>query len=195
MKKLIFLILSLTLFSACAQPDGNNKNTVKNTVKKTVKIQGMSPTDYYNQFLYKGSKDCGNKDYFRYINSHNITVLDLYNDHEIRAQIYIYLNPDGTFSADYEEDEVLEHLGEGRISTKPIQRQTIYDRWSVTEDGEILLGKLGRGRSLIYNERPAIELEYGSFFADKGVRYKDGILRNVFSSAGMRSDKRCGRTM
>ncbi|MNK89487.1 hypothetical protein D3C87_1094980 [compost metagenome] len=191
MKNLIFLMLSLTLLAACAQSDGDSKNTVK----KTVKIQGMLPADYYNQFLYKGSKDCGNKDYFKYINSDSIALLDRYNDHEIHAELYIYLNPDGTFSADYEESEILARLDESRISTKPIQHQTIYDRWSVTEDGEILLGRLGRGRSLIYNERPAIELEYGSFFADKSVRYKDVILRNVSSSAGMRADKRCGRTM
>lgn len=184
-------MLSLTLFSACAQPDGNGDH--KNTVQKTVTIQGKSPTDYYNQFLYKGSKDCGNKDYFKYLASMTLSLQDLINNHEARAFLYIYLNADGSFTADYDEDEILEHLGEGRIRTKPISRQIIEGQWSVTADGEIILGELGRGRSLIYNERPAIDLELGSFFADKGVRYRDVVLRSVFSTHGKRSDKQCGR--
>lgn len=191
MKNLIYLILSLTLFAACAQPEGDNKNTTK----KTVIIQGKSPTDYYNQFLYKDSKDCGHKDSFKYIASENISLRELVNDHEARALLYIYLEADGSFSADYDVDEIVERYGEGRIGLREVSRQTIYGRWSVNADGEILLGELGRGRSLIYNDRPSIDLELGSFFADKDIRYRDVILRNVLSTHGKRSDKNCGRTM
>jgi hypothetical protein len=196
MKKLIYLMLSLTFLAACSPGGGpgTGGGANSNNTQKTVTIQGKTPTEYYNQFLFVDSKDCGIDDWYRYPSVWNISLLDKVNGHDTAGTLRVYLYKNGTFFAEYDSDEHTPGPSPGIVQTSPVLRETVSDRWSVTEDGEILLGALGRGTSLIYNDMPAINLVLGSFFADKGVRYSDVVLTMNYSSHGKRNNPSCPRS-
>lgn len=193
MKNLIPLMLALTFLAACS-PSGDfggpTGSSPENEVKKTVTIQGMTPAEYYNQFLYEDSYDCGNKQMYRLLGNWNISLNKQVNDHEVQGSLRVFLYPDGTFAAEYDEDELGEPGTIGRKIT-PVTRETVNDRWSITEDGEIILGVLGRGTSLMYNNGPGINFKFGSFFADKTIRYSDIVLFRISSTHGKRNNPRC----
>lgn len=194
MKNLILLMLSLTFFAACAGSNGDG-GSAPNTVQRTVTIQGKSPQEYYKQFLYHESTDCGQKDSFKFLSSLSISLFDLENGHEAQAELYVYLEADGSFYAEYEEDEIVQRYSNGSYATKPLLEEVINGRWSIDENGAILLGVLGRGTGLKYNNSETIDLTLGSYFADKRVRYRSVVLVKVSSFSGKRTDELCGRKL
>lgn len=195
MKKLIYLMLSLTVLAACSPSGDGGINGIggsdSDKTKKTVMIQGMTPTDYYNQFLFKDSTDCGRSDSYKFLSSWSISLVDRVNGHETVGNLYLFLNADGTYYAEYKSDEIVEVSQEGAYWSRRILRETIQGKWSVTEDGEIILGQLGRGKSLIYNDMPAIDLALGGYFADKGIRYNSLVLTMATANHGKRNNPRC----
>lgn len=203
MKNLLIMMLSLALFTACAEPsnstdpDKSAESEIDETPSSPAIIQGMPAVDFYNQFLYKESRNCGGvfEDPTEYISSDTIEFLTVVDGRKTEGTLHVYLEARGKYSADYYEYSFSQIPAGGNKYVYKLAHKMIQGKWSITADGDILLGDLGRGQPSRYNGDPSIDLKLGKFFENKETRSLDIVLKMTISNMRKSSDKQCGRKL
>ncbi|WP_413942700.1 hypothetical protein [Bdellovibrio sp. HCB-162] len=190
MKKFILTTLLLTL-SACAPGGGGSSNTHT----KSVIINGKTPREYYNQFLYKTSGECSKGTlYHHFVHSKDIVLGKTESGNPILGELYVFLIDENNFSADLLEKEVLSYEENG-YSYREHAFKSLKGRYEINDNGDILLEGLGSGRALKYNKSPAIDFAFSSYSIEE-LHGKTSILglsssSNPFMGRGHWTDKAC----
>ena len=180
---LLIPIIAALFLSACgssSNADSPNQST------KTVTINGMSPADFYKQFYYWAEGDCSkmpNTSIYFHFQANEGVYLDKINGHDVRVDLNLYMLSNGTYAADYEEQEIYRYIDSG-YEFLPIIKKRINGTWSISEDGLLLLNGLGVAKGILYNKFPALTLIYEKDLNLPTLKGKNDLLRRVNSSHG-----------
>lgn len=209
MRNIIFTtLLSMTL-AACARSGDSgprqspspaaNQNTSSpsedssGTTQSTVTVNGMSPKDYFDQFIYqkKGSCNSDSGVYFQSLSTFHDHILlpeKAANGRIQVGQIALYLQKDGTYVFDY--DEWVHSPKEWNSSSYDLIRATRrLGNWKVTPQGTLAIEGIGSGTALKINESPGVLFTMDTDLMSKGVAGQTVTMVRVFSSNGMNSEE------
>lgn len=184
MKTTILIPIVAALFlSAC----GSSSNAdSENQTTKTVTINGMSPADFYKQFYYWAEGDCRkmpNTSIYFHFQTNEGVYLEKINGHDVKVELALYMLANGTYAADYEEQEIYQYIDSG-YEFLPIVRKRIEGTWEIDGNGRLLLHGLGVAMGIQYNKRPAMTLVYERDLNLPALKGKTDLLRRVSSTHG-----------
>lgn len=196
MKKYVLITLLGMSLMACQKSDsgsGSSSGSENGTThSKTVTINGMSPKEYYDQFLYRVEGDCSHYNhnfYYRYFHllTSDFNLGTLENGHDLKGETRLFLNNDGTYQAYYEELEIYKYIPDG-YEIQKYHEQELSGHWQVTEDGIIIIEGLGTGTALTYNDHPAIDFTYNTDIHSPGLKGKNSLMIKTSSNVGKKQD-------
>ncbi len=179
MKKIIpgcALIVSLAL-CACAKGGANVAAT--ETRKTTVYfINGMSPDDYYRQFLFKLTRACGRGAViYRFAASETVKIAVNARGRDVLANLSVFMSADHTFQAFYQEMDVLNYTTDG-FTYRDSRETVVRGQWRINED-RLVFDTLGVARPMYENGRPKMVLRMKDDLMTKGLKGAALILANV----------------
>lgn len=160
---------------------------------KSIQVQGKSPADYFNQFLYRVEGSCENpgKIRFRYLSSEDVSHGHLPNGNPVITQVRVYLRADQSFSADYVENEVLEYIPNGYASRTLLEKK-LKGSWRI-DDERIVLEGVGNGTGVKFNGKDAVLFVFDHNISRQGLKGKVTFLRFPIGTSGEQSiNEYCG---
>jgi hypothetical protein len=172
----IFSLLSFALFAVGCGSGSNNKNTPESAaVAGPYKIE---------DFFYHTSGRCEEENlYFHYLSSKTLMLADATDGKKMRGIIEVFLQPNNTYVALYEEHKVHYFTNSGYAYDVTVSKR-LNGGWRMLKDGQVEIKGLGLGRFTSYNDSPAIWLTFYSDISSQGLVGQDTFLRKVHSSFG-----------
>lgn len=197
MKKLISIGLVALSLAACAK--SNDTQTAREQVSTSspsggggstgnVTVNGMSPKDYFDQFLYQKKGECGKENgiYYEFASTYFDHILlpeKFENGRDQIAEIALILLKDGSCMFDY--DEWVHAPNEWNESTYSLQRATRrICKWQVHPEGYLEIEEIGTATALKINDKPGMMFTLGVDIISKGVAGKQVTLTKVYSTSG-----------
>lgn len=178
MKNIITLILTAVAFIGCARP--SHRSTSPTPVNKSVTINGDRPEDYYTQFYYRVIGKCDDEYIsFQYLDSLDIPLEKSSDNKPRRAKLRVYLKPDHTFNADYEERKIGKYVSGGYIYDVTYEK-SFSSTWDINPQGELVLNGIGVALALQYNDSDALLLKGGQNAVQSGIKGGHIILRVAY---------------
>jgi hypothetical protein len=164
-------LVILSIFSACGR-SGDSKSTSS----ASYEVNGKKPDDYFRQFIYRETGECGTIHELHHYpkwDSSKIGVNAAGND--VLANLSLLLKDDGTYSAQYQEIFVRRYFSSG-YTWDSHQEKIVIGRWSM-EGANLVLSSLGTASALEYNGQDAIQLRMGVDLISPGMRDQVIVLR------------------
>jgi len=175
MKSKISTIIMCLALSACGKP-----KTTPETENQVLQEQESLLTDY----SYKVMDDCSKENpRYRYIGVADIVLPGLKDDKEVVALIYIFIEPNGSYSYEYEERQILKRLSNG-YSYSVILSQNYIGQWR-SQGKTLVLEGLGVIEEVVFNDslilmiRLTNDIRHGS-----GIKSRITTAYQVFSPQG-----------
>lgn len=197
MKKSFSILLVAISLTACAKssdPSPSNltqaptEHQTEGSSTSTVTVNGLSPTDYFNQFIYQKKGECGSENgvYYEYASTHFDHILlpeKFENGRDQIAEIALMLMKDGTCVFDY--DEWVHAPNEWSESTYSLQRATRrLCTWKIHSEGYLEIEGIGTATALKVNEKPGMMFKLNIDVISKGVAGQQVTFTKVYSTSG-----------
>ncbi len=170
-------IFSLSIIN-CAQNSNPTIQTETTETNKTstIKINGKSPLDYYSYFMFKKTGDCkDNEIYESTVRSEKIFLEKQANGLPIYANLDLALHSDNTYEANYIETNVTS-LFEYGYSGDILVNLKFKNKWSIDENGSLILDGIGKATALKYNDRESLLMRFTVKLSNDKLVGKDSIM-------------------
>lgn len=167
----MIICVMMCLTSACSRAGAD---TQYGDNQSAVTVNGQDPVAYFNFFI--STHDDGKCELGmgvnHFLSSSSILVGKNPAGQDIRADINIYMHPDHTYVANYEEHDVEKYLDMGPGATgynySVERKKRISGTWGVDRD-HLELSNLAEGSALEYNKYPAVALRYTNDVISAGL--------------------------
>jgi hypothetical protein len=167
----IMTLGALLALSACGKGGDSSSST-----STTYEVNGKQPADYFRQFLYRETGECGTiHEYHHYPKSEAEKIGVNRNGKDVLASLSLLMQDDGTFSAFYQEITVRSYFDSGYY-WESHQERVVSGRWSI--DGvNLVLSSLGVASALDYNGHAAMQLRVDADLLSPGLKGQMLTLR------------------
>jgi hypothetical protein len=178
---LIFKIAAIGavfFLSACGHHSESHSATTT-----TYDVNGMKPEDYFRQFLYRQTGQCGTiHEVHRYAKSETFKIGVNSAGKDALASLSIILKDDGTYRAFYQEIIVSSYFSDGSgYYWGPQREKVVSGLWGIYGD-RLALSALGQATALQYNGRPAMQLVPESDIFSAGLKGRVLLIRLIDAS-------------
>lgn len=173
--RVMVIVLALSLLSGCGQSSGDSFGT-KN---ESDAINGVAARQFYEGFLYR--YDSSRPLPYRYLSSSTSKLKELGNGQNLYFNMAVFLHADGSFVLDYAES--VGTISGGIISTTQVFQKRMTGKWTV-EKNRLVLGEVGIGMGLQYNDENAVDFSFSQYFNEPTLLEKVALLNYVSSSQG-----------
>ncbi len=174
------IVIISTIFSMvnCAK-DSSPGAGATDTNKKTISINGKSPQEYYSQFIYKITGECqqGNSNEY-FVTSGDIKIGKQNNSMPIYAELEIRMFADYTYKAKYIEKRVDKFIDNG-YSYDITGVKDFQSKWSINNDGLLILEDIGVATALEYNGSPSFNLVFNKNQLSEGLNENSSMVRKI----------------
>ncbi|HEX7673576.1 MAG TPA: hypothetical protein VF412_05365 [Bdellovibrio sp.] len=182
-KILSSLMFALTL-NACSNGTSNSAQAVPS--KPDVRVNDNSTTvDFdYGQLMYKHDGTCARQDINdRFVSVHEIKIGTATDGKEVYAQADLLIYPDGTYRAEYQEEDLL-YRTETKYGYKRYRIRNLTGSWYV-KDGKLVLDNLGILQGRMEDNKIVAEFTYQQDIVSSGLSGKIAEASRVSSTSAI----------
>ena len=179
--KSVFKIAALGLFFTLAACSRSNES--HSTASTTYQVNGMSPENYFRQFLYRQTGSCRSlQEAHHYAMSEDVKIGVTPFGKDVLANLSLFMKEDGTYKALYQEMIVQRYFpdGGGYYYDSPKER-VFAGQWGIS-GGKLVLSGLGQASALQYNGRPTAQLVVEVDILSAGFKGKTLLIRQIEGS-------------
>lgn len=175
MKNILLLMCAVSISaSACAKPNNSAAaNLMLSSSERSAEV--------FQAYLYKQTGKCSSPlETHHYLSSNAVKIAVTDEGKDILASIELFLRPDGTYMAYYQESVVYRYIENG-YSIDSSRDQVLRGQWTMNDE-RLVFSDLGQALAIQYNGMPAMRLKMESNVLSQGFKDQALMLRIVAST-------------